>query len=220
VNEGSPARGDGRGRRWTHHRLRVVLGVAFGVNARGRPDTAAAAVALGVSRRTVQRWLHGADRTLARLPAGRLTQVQRATRPDEESLRQEETAARYARGAIERIAAPEDAGVLPAWRQRQWLEPHVVAVLELPGLGLRQVAISRASDRTLPDLRKRGRIRTHTTVATRFHATALAYALLQQVDPWRVQSPAGVVKQGRTQTWLAAAPALKLPEMAAAEGLA
>src|SRR5450759_1286974 len=128
-------RGDGRGRRWTHHRLRVVLGVAFGVNARGRPDTAAAAVALGVSRRTVQRWLHGADRTL-------------------------------------------------------------------------------------PDLRKRGRIRTHTTVATRFHATALAYALLQQVDPWRVQSPAGVVKQGRTQAWLAAAPARKLPERAAAEGLA
>jgi hypothetical protein len=144
--------------------------------------------------------------------------IRRATRPDAESLRQEETAARYARTAIERITSPDGAGVLPVWQERHWLEPHLVAVLELPAFRLRQVAVSRASDRTLSDLRKRGRVRSSTTVPTRFHATALAYELLQQIDPWRVQTPPGVVKQGRTQTWLASAPAPKLSELAVTAG--
>jgi hypothetical protein len=164
----------------------------------------------------VQRWLHGADRALVRLPAARFEQIRRATRPDAESLRQEETAARYARDAIERIGAGEDGGVLPAWRERHWLEPHVVAVLELAVLGLRQVAVSRASERTLSELRKRGKVRAHTTVPTRFHATVTASELLRQVDPWRVQTPPGTVKQGRTQTWLAAAPTPKLAELVTA----
>ncbi len=207
------------GSRWTYRRLRVTLGLAFGVNSRGRPDTATAAAALGVSQRTVQRWLHGKDRARVRAPAARLEQIRRAVRPDEQSLGQETTAARYARNAIARIALPDDTGVLPAWRDRKWLEPHLVAVLDLPALGLRQVAISRGSDRALPELRKRGRVVSHTTVATRFHATALAAELLQHVDGWRVQTPAGVVKQGRTQTWLATAPRVNLPELAVTAGL-
>lgn len=211
-------RGAGRRARWTHHRLRIVLGTAFGLNSRGGPDTAVAAAALGVSRRTVQRWLHGADRALVHLPASRLEQIRRAARPDAESLRQEETAARYARAAIERITSPGSAGVLPAWQERHWLEPHLVAVLGLPVLGLNQVAVSRASERTLPDLRKRGKVRSHTTVPTRFHATALAQELLAQMDAWRVLTPPGVVKQGRTQTWLASAPTPKLSEPAVTAG--
>lgn len=204
----------GRGPRWTHRRLRLVVGVAFGMNARGQPHTAAAAAALGVSQRTVQRWLHGTDRTLARLPAGRLEQIQAAARPDPETLRQEEIAARYAHEAIAQIAAPGGAGVLAAWRQQKWLEPHLVAVLELWGLGLRQVAITRASDRALPELHKRGKVLSHTTLASRFHATALVAALLTQLDPWRVMTPPGVVKQGRTQTWVADAPAVILHDLA------
>ncbi len=203
----------GRGPRWTHRRLRCVVGVAFGVNSRGQPHTATAAAALGVSQRTVQRWLHGTDRTLARLPAGRLEQIQAAVRPDPESLRQEEITARYAHDAIAASAAPAGTGVLPAWRQQKWLEPHLVAVLELAG-GLRQVAITRASDRAMPELRKRGKVVSHTTLGTRFHATALAAALLTQLDPWRVMTPPGAVKQGRTQTWVADAPPVTLHDLA------
>ncbi len=197
-----------------------MLSLAYGVNSRGGPDTAAAAAALGVSPRTVQRWLRGKPRAFASLPTGRLEQIRRDIRPDGQSLNQEQLTATYARSAIERIALPGEVGVLPAWRQRRWIEPHLVAVLELPGGGLRQVTVSRKSDRTLAELGKRGKVLSHTTVATRFHATALVAVVLQQTDAWRVTAPAGLVKQGRTQTWAVAAPRVSLPELAVTQGLA
>lgn len=214
------AAGGGRGQRWTYRRLRLMLSRAYGVNSRGGPDTAAAAAALGVSPRTVQRWLRGKPRAFVALPDGRLEQIRRDIRPDGQSLTQEQLSAAYARNAIERIALPGGVGVLPAWKQRRWLEPHLVAVLELPAGGLRQVTVGRKSNRTLVELGKRGKVLSHTTVATRFHATALASAVLQQVDGWRVTAPAGLVKQGRTQTWVAAAPRVSLPELAVTQGLA
>ena len=201
-----------RAPRWTVSRLRFVLTVAYGAGARGGPDTAAAAAALGVSRRQVQRWLHGKDRALARVPAARLKQIERAVRPDPETLRQEQLSDRYAHAAIQRIA--EDSGVLPAWRDRHWLEPHLVVVLDLPALRLRQVATTRTSDRALHELRKRGKVIDSLTVPTRFHATALMNAVLVHLDAWRICAPPGAVAQGRTLTWAGNAPAVRLAKLA------
>lgn len=203
--------------RWTYRRLRFALGTAFGT-VNGRPDTAAVARALGVSRRSAQRYLHGADGAVVTLPAGRLEQIQRAIRPDEATLRQEQKAHRYALAAIDRLQ-PGGPGPLAAWAQQRWLEPHLVAVLELKHLGLRQVRLMRQADRTLEELGKRGKVLGHVTVPTRFHASVLTDAVLQQVDPWRVQTPSGVVQQGRTHTWDAKAPRVRLPELAVTEQL-
>ena len=207
------------GRRWTRDQLELALRVAFGSTARGGPDTAAAAAALGVSRRTVQRYLHRDEQQRAALPDSRLEQIRHAMRPDPESLRQEQIAERYARTAIGRIADPAGPAVLPAWRERRWLEPHLVAVLELPRVGLRQIAISRADDTALPALRKRGKVLSHATVPSRFHATVLAGAVLEKVGPWRIQTPPGQVKQGRTQTWSANAPRASVSRLAVTPGL-
>lgn len=207
------------GRRWTREQLEVALRIAFGAGPRGGPDTAAAAAALGVSRRTVQRYLHRDEQRRAALPTGRLEQIRHAMRPDPESLRQEQIAERYARTAISRIAEQDGPGVLPAWRERRWLEPHLVAVLELPEVGLRQVAISRAQDKALTALRKRGKVLSHATVPSRFHATVLASAVLKKVGPWRIQTPPGQVKQGRTQTWSANAPRVSVSRLAVTPGL-
>lgn len=202
------------GPRWTYRQLRAAVGTAFGVDARGRPDTAAVAAALQVSRRTVQRWLHGKDRSVARLPAGRLEQLLSQVRPDPQSLRQEQTAARYARDAIAKLERKDQVGVLPVWGERRWLEQHLVAVLDLPALGLRQVTITRGSDRALRELANRGKVVAKAAVPTRFHATLLAHEVLQDLDAWRVVAPAGVLPAARTQTWLRDAPTVRRPGLA------
>lgn len=196
--------------RWTYQRLRAVVGIVFGRDPRGRPDTAAVAAALEVSRRTVQRWLHGKDRGTARLPAGRLEQLLAVIRPHPQSLRQEQTAARYAQDAIAKLERPDQAGVLAVWRERRWLEPHLVAVLDLPALGLRQVAITRGSDRAIRELSNRGAVVAQVSVPTRFHATLLAHELLLQLDAWRVAAPARALPAGRTQTWSRDAPTTRV----------
>jgi transcriptional regulator with XRE-family HTH domain len=195
--------------------------LVFGHTARGRLDTRAAAEDLGVSRRTVQRWLHGAADEPPAIPAARLAQIIELSRPDPEVLEQERRDAQYAREAIRSVALPRGRGILPAWRERQWIEPHLVAVVEVPrtGLGLRQVAVTRVAGRALQDLHRRGQVLDFTTVETRFHATALAHELLRMLDPWRVQPPASLVKQAPTRTWVADAPTVDLSHLAVTHGL-
>lgn len=209
-----------QGPRWTVKQLARVLAVSFGTTPGGHPDTAAAAAGMGVSRRTVQRWLHGSNRHRARIPTARLAQL---TRPAPEVLRHEEQAAAYAREAIARIALPKGRGIDEAWRRQRWLDTHLVAILQIEvpdvGITLRQVSVSRGGDRSLQALRRRGIIIDFTTVATRFHATVLVHELLTQVRPWRVLPRSDRVAQGRTQTWTVDAPLPDLAQLATAHGL-
>jgi hypothetical protein len=224
-NSGDPAAGpptdapgEAAGPEWTVRRLAFVLALTFGLSRRHRPDTAAAAAALGVSRRSVQRWLHGEPDARARLSPAHLEQVWQLSRPAEPSLRQEELTAARARDSIERIQLPRGRGISPVWRERRWLEQHLVGVLELPQLGLRQVATSRVAGRT-NELRRRGELIDFTTVPTRFHAVVLVHELLQLLDPWRIQVPARLVKQGHTQAWTTDAPVIDLDQLAVTKGL-
>lgn len=207
------------GPRWTVKQLAGVLALSYGSGPGGGPDTAAAAVALGVSRRTVQRWLHGSNRQLARIPADRVRAI---TQPAPMVLRQESQAAGFARDAIIRIALPKGRGVDPVWREQRWLEQHLVVVLEVavaPGVRVRQATISRGHTRSMQALRRRGEIADFTVVGTRFHATVLVHELLDRVGPWRVLPRDGVVAAGRTQTWLATAPEVDLDQLGTGLGL-
>jgi hypothetical protein len=208
-----------RGPRWTVRQLEGVLALSYGADPRGGADTGAAATALGVSRRTVQRWLQGSPRARAKIPAARLQQI---TLPTPQVLRQEQLGADYAREAIARIALPKDRGVEDAWRTQRWLEPHLVAVLQVDvgrGVSVRQVTVSRGQTKSLQALRRRGTVVDFTVVPTRFHATVLVHELLVRVQPWRVLPLPEVVKVGRTQTWSATAPVVDLDQLAAALGL-
>lgn len=209
----------GAGPRWTVKQLAEVLALSYGTGPRGGPNTAATAVDLGVSRRTVQRWLHGSNRQRAGIPANRLTQI---TRPDPLVLQHEAQAADYAREAIARIALPKGRGVLEAWQVQRWLEPHLVAVLDVtvaPGVLVRQATISRGHTKSMQALRRRGQIADFTVVPTRFHATVLVHELLGRVGPWRVLPRMGTVKVGRTQTWSVTAPMVDLDQLAVTHGL-
>ncbi|ACZ32408.1 hypothetical protein Xcel_3409 (plasmid) [Xylanimonas cellulosilytica DSM 15894] len=198
---------------WTRARLLRVMTLRFGVNAHGGPDTVAAAAAMGVSQRTVQRWLHGAHgRSLAHIPPARLAQLMALLQPDPGTIAREAQQARYAAKAIGGLHLGRKAGIKPAWEKQGWLDQHLVVVLEIKvgAQRIRQLAVSRSTVSKTEELKKRGRIIDQAVVPTRFHATVLTHKVLTDVGPWRFQAGADQVLQGYTQSWLADGPVTHL----------
>lgn len=205
--------------RWTRGRLVTVLVLVWGQNQRGGVNTAAVAEAVGVSQRTVQRWLLGQNRWRAKVPPARLEQIRTLALPEAQTLRDERDKARYAREALQQMAIPHGRGVLPAWREQRWDEPHLVAVTELPLAGIRQVNLTRVTSRRgREEMQRRGEMLDFTIVPSRFAATLLVHELLDQVQPWRVYPRARRPRQGPTQSWLADAPLIDLDEIAVTHG--
>lgn len=193
-----------------------MLGTCYGRTHTGHVDVAAVAESVGVSTRTVQRWLAGNNRCKAAIPHSRLVQL---FRPPADTQRRSQQGADYAREAITKIALPKGRGIVPSWRTRGWLEPHVVAVLDLHGLPLRQVLISNGTSRSMADIRRRGEIVDVTTVPTRFHATVLVHELLLKIGPWQVLPTVETLQQGRTQVWADDAPTIDLSVLAVSSSL-
>ena len=206
---------DGAATTWTRDQLAVALLMLFGSARHGGPDTAAAAAELGVSRRTVQRWLRARADDRPPMSATHITQLQALARPDEQVRRDEQRTAGYARDALARIALPKGRGVLPAWREQQWLDQHLVTITELDH-GVLQASLTRVTSRSRP---RDGRVVAFRVVPTRFHAQLLVHEVLTAVSPWRVRGRALAPKQGSTRTWLPGAPDVDLDELAAVHGL-
>lgn len=202
---------------WTGRRVAWTLVMLYGTNTRGGIDTAGAAAGLERSQRTIQRWLAEAKRQPP--PVERAALLAAHGMPSGEALRGEQQGASYAEEAIARIALPRGVGILPAWRTRGWLEPHLVAVLEVPGVpgyGLRQLATARVGGRTVTDLRRRGELVDFTTVETRFHADLAIFRVLDAVRPWRIQPRAVHLAQGATRAFAGDAPPTRLDAVRAA----
>lgn len=202
---------------WTRARLARVLQLRFGVGRAGHPDTAAVASAMGVSRRTVQRWLHtSSGRSLAHIPDRRLEQLLLLLGPSEETIRKEAQKARYATKAISGLHLPRKMGIKPAWERQRWLEQHTVSILETTQAGqvkIRQLTTSRTTALDAAELRRRGRLVSQVEVPTRFHATVLTHAVLGRVGPWRFHAGTDQLQQGFTQAWIADAPQVDLAQV-------
>lgn len=202
---------------WTRARLERAMCLRFGFASDGGPDTRSAAAAMGVSRRTVQRWLHAdTGRSLAHIPSNRLDQLISLLLPSAETRAKEDQQARYAARAIEGLHLPRKMGIKPSWERQRWLEQHLVVVLEIKvrHLRIRQLAVGRADGRKLDEFRRRGAIVDQTIVPTRFHATLLTHRTLTELAAWRFQAGDDQVVQGFTQAWLADAPATHLSSWA------
>lgn len=202
---------------WTRARLTRVMRLRFGAAPGGGVDTAAVAIAMEVSRRSVQRWLQAPHpRSLAPIPPRRLEQLLALLSPAGDTLAREAQQARYAAKAIDALGLARGMGIKPAWRTRRWLEPHLVAVLEVTAGGqhLRQLAVTRLSVAKTDELARRGRIVDQAVVPTRFHATALVHQTLTDLAPWRYLANAEQVAAGYTQAWFTDAPATHLTRLA------
>lgn len=228
--------GTAAGPRWTRARLERILCLRFGYARDGlSPDTAAVAEAMGVSRRTVQRWLHGSSgRETAHIPPRRREQLIGLVLPSADALAREDFEAQYARSAIEGMTrrGRKWTGGLPIWSERRWLEPHRVAVVEIPlarpaaggGAGpasrtkIRQILIARDDPAHGGALGRRGRVIDEAVVPTRFHATILVQQTLAAMGPWRFQAAPTQVKKTFTRAWMAdgTTPPTRLEDGAAA----
>lgn len=196
---------------WTAAQTRDALTVLYGFNHnRTGPDTAAVARAHGVSRRTVQRWLHTTNADAVSVPSARLDQIRTEASPLQHVLDDEASKRRYAQRAVERIVLPHGQGHTGLWQKQGWLDRHLLVILAVPGYPLHRATVTKLAEDTTRRLRSRGDLVNFAAFANKFSAALAKADLLEQVGPWRVCAPpdSGVI--GRTATWLASAP---LPDL-------
>lgn len=193
---------------WTTARLRRLLIARYGIGPHGGIPAAAVAAALGVSPRTVHRWLHtSSPRSLAHIPPRRLAELKALVMPSEQVLRDEQQAATYAENAISALRLGRGRGVLESWTRQRWLEEHIVLVREVAWADttVRHLRVVRA-DRRAGAVKGARRIVDEITVPTKFHGTALASFTMDQIGPWRIHATAEQVGVGFTQVWSSDAP--------------
>lgn len=206
---------------WTRHRVREALAALYGTNSRGNPDVPTAADDLGVARSTVYRWIAGHGHQRADISAGHLADLRPPQAVVAEQLRQ----LNLARTAMARVARGD---ILESWTKQQWLEPHVVATIELTAPAeahparrrpphLRQVTTARLGTRGEREIARRGRVLARLEVDGRFPAVVLANSLLIEVNKWRIRGPAWV-GVGPHQVWLPDVARIDLPTMAVTVG--
>jgi hypothetical protein len=210
--------------------LRAVLLARFGTTQRGRLALPEVAGALGVTVPTVRRWLRTPpDR--APLSAARALQLAATVAPNDETRTRERLDVEHAEEQLRRLALGRGrGGMQEQYRDTGWLDPHVVAILELPYRPprpgpdvplVRRVAVTRASLETVDRMQRGVDLVdfTSTPLPNRFAATLLRAQILQQVNPWRlVCSSRSVarVEKGHTRAWLSPAPLAALDDLARA----
>ena len=188
---------------WTKAQLRRTLIACCGsTGAGGGVNEQAVADYLQVSTRSVRRWTHGDGRTKSSIGVEHLDRLRW---PGADELRREVQRVDYARRALDQVA---DGKVNGAWRERDWLRPWALIVIDLPYL--RQVTVSGESHESISRLYRRGIVTEYRLVPTYFDAVIGAGAILSAVHQWRVQPIAGLVRGGTNQCWSTDAPPLRL----------
>lgn len=188
---------------WGEGRLGRVLSLTYDAfGKRGHVDAVRVSEQLGVTPGTVRRWVR------AGLPARRRELFAARVLPNDPALEQERRELAYAREALTDIYGL-GGPVNPAWQEQGWLEPHVLAVVEIDRLGICVPRIARADgdQKTRERMRAGGGVIIDQDVfPNRFAAQVAKGELLALVAAWRVILPHGFINRGRTETWLKEAP--------------
>lgn len=197
-----------RGPRWTQKRLVDMLVDCYGPSSRGPIDVASVAEHVGVTPATVRRWLRRGDgppsRVRATPPRQRIIQLQRASEEVEVRNERQYTYALEASGKVER------GDTIPPWRTQGWLNEHTVAIVEVHGKPWHQVVVTKANHRAMTELGRRAKILDTVTVPNRFWAQVVAHNVMVRQQHWRVHPAKSELAIGRTQVWMADAPAVDL----------
>lgn len=200
------------GPRWTRKRFNTMLADCYGTTITGDINAEAVAEYAGVTPATVRRWIGGDSSAASRhtdAPSARIAQLQRG--PDSvENINH----GGYQRAQLALANLDDDTYILPAWRESGWLNEHAVVIVEVNNKPWRQVIITKANRRALTEIRRRSVIVTSLTLPTRFHAQVLAHAVMLRQQAWRVHPSSEQLSKGRTQVWMADAPAVPLGSVA------
>lgn len=197
------------GPRWSRKRLVTMLIDCYGPTEHGGVDVNAIAEHAGVTAGTVRRWIAGgpgADRKIAPIPADRLRQLQRGPDIVERHTIQQY---QYALTAIEGITAQREP--LDSWIKQGWLDEHTVAIVDIHGKPWHQVVVTKTGNqRAMSELTRRATIVSTIDVPTKFHGQVLAHAVMARQQAWRVTPAPHRLSTGRTNVWMADAPAVDL----------
>jgi hypothetical protein len=205
-----------RGPRWSRKKLIDMLIDCYGPTPRNGVNVAAIAEYAGVSTSTVRRWIAAPPAPQGRpaIPKTRLIQLQRG--PAEVERRNQQ---RYEHALAALASIDDEDSILTAWKEQRWLDQHTVAILAIRGRPWRQVAITNGSKRAVAEMGRRGATVAALRLPTQFHAQILAHAVMIQQQAWRVHPALERLPVGRTQAWMADAPAVDLQSLAGALGL-
>lgn len=198
---------------WTRAHLERVLDVKYGRTVRGGLNLRAAAADLGISDRTLRRYLEVPDgRHLARIPQPRLELLMAQLLPSQETLDDELNDLRAFREGIAGWNARPRL-VNPAWKEQGWLTRHQVTILHLTHTPLRQVVVTLIGSKGHENLGRRGDIVDALVVPTRLHASVAALQLLRIQHAWRIHAPLKTVREGSTRCWFNTAPKITFSDL-------
>lgn len=208
---------------WAGERFNVMLAAAIdSYNRLGNVDKSAASARLGVSSRTIQRWIRDG------IPDKRLSDVVSVVRPPQGAFVQEKNDLINDWNAVDVIARNRE-GAHDLWGDRGWLEPHDLAIVELADAPVRTVRIANSSratrllrrlkaghnlngeeKRAIRELSAGGQIIDILTFPNRFSASIARGEILNDVYAYRINLPEGKIKRGGSKAWLSEGPHKKL----------
>jgi len=205
---------------WTKQRLAWACRISLTADRTDlRLPVGVLATELGISARTVRRWVHAAGTDMPAMGTQRWERIRQLLTPPPSQTRQECLDSAYALEAITTITSPDPDDVASGWRTRRWLEPHLVSTVALPAVGVLQLAIARAEPDRVTPLKRRGDLTDFTVVPTKFHATLLANQVLSSLAGWRIQPHPQRLPTGRSRCWADDAPSLDLAAAATSLGV-
>lgn len=193
---------------WTITDLQVAVAAAFGTRRGGHPNVEPIAAALGVSPRSVQRWLAGSNHPAIERRAA----LRNLLLPDPGVLRRQERDAEVARIAVTAMNARRAKKATAHWRRQGWAERHLVQLLSNDRRQICCVSLHLADQVKAPSLPGAWSAVETLSVPSRPRGVLVRAALLDSVAAFRIRV-APTFAPVPTMCWLASAPRPSLLEL-------
>ncbi|MEP7370326.1 MAG: helix-turn-helix transcriptional regulator [Dermatophilaceae bacterium] len=196
-------------RSWTLEDVRRAIWLAYGGPTPERPRLPDLADHLGVSVRTVQRWLSGTNQ-----PAPKHAQrLRELTAPPAAVLGRQRQERSHLEGTLLAMNAPRGRAMPRTVRDMGWHHPHRLWHLRNDELQLERLMVTRL-DPIKPTPTPAGwKVIAAITFDNQPLALAGKYQVLDDVGPWRVAVRPELVSKGRHEVWLASAPTVDITEL-------
>ncbi len=192
----------GDARAWSAGELRQAIWLGYGGISPRRPATSQIAAEIGVSVRSLQRWLSGRSHPSPQHAAA----LRAALAPPSDVLARQAQDRTHAIAAVRELARTRYRPASKQWRAQGWHQPHDLRLLHHERLGILRTVVGIAAP-VKPFVTPTGW--TQLEVAhfpNRPTAVVAKHEILDRVAPWRIRTRAGLVADGRHEVWLDIAP--------------
>lgn len=192
----------GAARRWSAGELRQAIWLGYGGISPRRPATVRVAAEIGVSARSVQRWLAGRSQP----SAGHAAALRAALAPPSDVLVRQAQDHKHAIAAARELARTRYRPASKQWRTQGWHQPHDLRLLHHERLGIARTVVSRATAAKPFAIPAGWTSLEVVRYPNRPTAIMAKHELLERVAPWRVRVRPDLAVDGRHEMWLDTGP--------------